>query len=310
MRIHHINCISTCPLGGALMDEGPESIVSRGRLTNHCLLIETGTSLVLVDTGLGLRDVADPRSRLSAFFLRLVSPEFREEMTAVRQVARLGFDPADVRDIVLTHLDFDHAGGLDDFPHARVHLMEAERVSAVRQATWLDRQRYRPQQWGTKDRWRGYAPSDGEPWFGFARARPLEGVAEEIALIPLIGHTLGHAGVAVRTQDRWLLQAGDAYFFHAEMDADHPHCTPGLQFYQLMMDKDRESRLLNQQRLRELRRDRADEVTLFCAHDVVEFERMSGRSAAVPAEAMAIRGVEAGAHRPVGRAPTWTRHAG
>ena len=28
----------------------------------------------------------------------------------------------DVTDIVLTHLDFDHAGGLDDFPAATVHL--------------------------------------------------------------------------------------------------------------------------------------------------------------------------------------------
>jgi glyoxylase-like metal-dependent hydrolase (beta-lactamase superfamily II) len=36
------------------------------------------------------------------------------------QVQRLGFDPRDVRHIVLTHLDFDHAGGLDDFPHATV----------------------------------------------------------------------------------------------------------------------------------------------------------------------------------------------
>ena len=77
------------------------------------------------------------------------------------------------------------------------------------------------------------------PAEGMPTARPLDGVPEEIALVPLIGHTLGHAGVAVRSNGRWLFQAGDAYFFHAEMDPDHPHCTPGYQFYQLMMDKDR-----------------------------------------------------------------------
>src|SRR3954467_8308226 len=92
MRVHHLNCIPTCPLGGKLMDGRTDSIVRRGELAVHCLLIETHSTLVLVDTGLGLRDVANPRSRLSAFFLALVKPDFREEMTAVRQIARLGYD--------------------------------------------------------------------------------------------------------------------------------------------------------------------------------------------------------------------------
>jgi glyoxylase-like metal-dependent hydrolase (beta-lactamase superfamily II) len=290
MRVHHLNAISTCPLGGKLMDDGPESIVARGHLTNHCLLIETMDSLVLVDTGLGLRDVAEPHSRLSRFFLNLVSPDFREEMTACRQLARMGFDPADVRHIVLTHLEFDHAGGLDDFPNAVVHMLETERDAAFAQATWLDRQRFRPQQWSSLANWHVYRPGDGEAWFGFNRVRALEGITEDVALIPLLGHTLGHAGVAVRTDDRWLFQTGDAYFFHGEMDVANPHCTPGLAFYQRMMDKDHKARVWNQDRLRELRRTRAYEVEIFCAHDVVEFERLAGRSAEVPADRIVPRG--------------------
>jgi glyoxylase-like metal-dependent hydrolase (beta-lactamase superfamily II) len=286
MRIHHLNAISTCPLGGRLMDGRTESIVRRGHLTCHCLLIETDSSLVLVDTGMGLRDVRDPKSRLSAFFLALVSPDFREEMTAVQQIRRLGFDPRDVRHIVLTHLDFDHAGGLDDFPGATVHMLESERAAATAQRTWLDRQRFRPQQWSTQPHWLGYAADGGERWFGFERVRALQGLPPEIIMVPLLGHTLGHAGVAVKRDDgRWLLQASDAYFFHAEMHAT-PRCTPGLRFYQWMMEKDRRARLENQQRLRELRRDHASEVEVFCAHDVLEFERLSGRSAELPAEAM------------------------
>jgi glyoxylase-like metal-dependent hydrolase (beta-lactamase superfamily II) len=286
MRIHHLNAISTCPLGGKLMDGRTESIIRRGHLACHCLLIETGSSLVLVDTGMGLRDVRDPRSRLSRFFLTLVSPDFREEMTAVRQIKRMGFDPRDVRHIVLTHLDFDHAGGLDDFPGATVHMIDVERRAATAQKTWLDRQRYRPQQWSTQPQWHGYAAGGGDSWFGFERVRQLDGLPPGIALVPLIGHTFGHAGVAIERENGWLLQAGDAYFFHAEMD-ERPRCTPGLRFYQWMMEKDRHARRHNQDRLRDLRRQHGSEVEIFCSHDVVEFERLAGRSAEVPAEAMA-----------------------
>src|SRR5690606_6493794 len=143
MRIHHLNCISTCPMGGKLMDGVTDSVVRRGHPTCHGLLIETGTELRLVDTGLGRRDRAGPTRRLSRFFLSMLKPDFRDEMTAFRQILALGFDPRDVRHIILTHLDFDHAGGLDDFPQATVHMLAAERDYAFLQKTWLDRQRFR-----------------------------------------------------------------------------------------------------------------------------------------------------------------------
>lgn len=284
MRIHHLNCISTCPLGGKLMDDQTDSLVRRGHLACHCLLVETADNLVLIDTGLGLQDVMNPQGRLSRFFLTLIRPEFREEMTAVRQIQRLGFNPTDVRHIVLTHLDFDHAGGLDDFPHAQVHMLQAERDSATAQSTWLDRQRFRPQQWSTRANWRVYQSKEGEPWLGFDSVRDLDGIPPDILMIPLMGHTLGHTGVAIKMADQWLLQAGDAYFFHKEMDLNHPWCTPGLRFYQWMMDKNRRSRLWNQERLRCLLREHGSQVTVFCGHDIIEFERLSGRSAEVPAE--------------------------
>ena len=287
MRLHHLNCISTCPVGGHLMDGRSRCLVCRGHLACHCILVEPPDGgLILIDTGLGLRDVHDPKSRLSAYFLALLKPEFREEMTARRQVERLGFRAEDVRHIVLTHLDFDHAGGLDDFPNAVVHLMRREKDAAEAQSTWMDRQRFRPQQWSSRPRWRVYDPMEGEAWYGFARARPLDGLPPEIALIPLIGHTLGHAGVAVQRSGKWLLQAGDAYFYHEEMRLQDPHCTPGLRFYQWMLEKDRAARFDNQRRLRELVAEHADEVDVCCGHDLHEFERLAGRSAAVPASAL------------------------
>ena len=279
MRIHHLNCISSCPLGGHLMDGRTPGVLTRGKLCCHCQLIETGDALVLVDTGFGLRDVADPRTRLSKFFLALLSPEFREEMTAIRQIQRLGFDPRDVRHIVLTHLDFDHAGGLDDFPHATVHMMRQERDYALLQKTWMDRQRFRPQQWGTRANGRVYDGPDGEAWYGFGAVRQLQGLPPELLMVPLPGHTHGHAGIAVRRGDgSWALNAGDAYFYHREMDAKDPYCTPGLRFYQTMLEKDRRARLANQRRLRALRRHKGDEVQLFCSHDPLEFAQLTGHS--------------------------------
>ena len=280
MKVHHLNCISSCPLGGRLMDGRSPSVLQRGQLCCHCLLVESNGGLVLVDTGFGLRDVRDPASRLSGFFLKLLSPDFREEMTAIRQIQRLGLAPADVRHIVLTHLDFDHAGGLDDFPHAQVHMMGEERTHAVQQKTWLDRQRYRPQQWSDRSRWQvhgeGAAKRGGDDWCGFSNVQSGGSLPEGIALVPLFGHTFGHAGVAVRGEGGWLLQAGDAYFDPREMDIDNPRCRLGLRMYQTLMEKDRRARLANQQRLRELRRDHRD-VRVFCAHDPQEFEQLAGR---------------------------------
>lgn len=283
MRVHHLNCISSCPLGGRLMDGRTPGVLARGALCCHCLLVETQTGLVLVDTGFGLRDVADPKGRLSRFFLALLSPDFREEMTAARQIERLGFRAEAVRHVVLTHLDFDHAGGLDDFPCATIHMLQQERDYAVLQKTWMDRQRFRPQQWSSRERWQVCRAEGGDDWYGFDCVRDIPGLPPEILFVPLPGHTLGHAGIAIRSEGRWLLQAGDAYFWHAEMDAANPRCTPGLRFYQTMLEKDRQARLANQERLRRLRQAHGGEIELFCAHDPIEYERIAGRPMGAPA---------------------------
>ncbi len=290
MRVHHLNATSMCPVGGALVDGRTAAL--RGRVACHCLLVETREGLVLVDTGLGLRDVAEPRRRLSRAVAALLAPELNERMTAVRQIERLGFEAEDVRHVVLTHLDFDHAGGLDDFPQAAVHLLAEERDAAVARRTILDRLRYRPQQWSSQARWRAYARGEGEPWFGFDAVRDLEGLPPEILLVPLVGHTRGHAGVAVRGEHGWILLAGDAYFYHAEMDPELPRCTPGLRLLQALVEKDRRARLWNRDRLRLLAMDHGGEVTVTCSHDPLEFEQLAGRALTTPAPPRYLHPVE------------------
>lgn len=287
MRIHHLNCMSECTLGGPLMDA--YTLGLRASLPVHCLAVESHDGVVLVDTGFGLGDVRDPRTRLGKEFLLTHSPELHESMTAVRQLAVLGCEPEDVRHIVLTHLDLDHAGGIEDFPEAKVHLLLGEQEAALAPRTALDRMRYRPEQWShTRARWHAYTPGEGETWFGFSAVRALEGLDDEIALVPLVGHTLGHAGVAVHEDGRWLLLAGDAYFWHGEMDLRRPRCPPGLLLYQWLTQTDGAARRWNLRRLRALKSQHRTEVRLVCSHDPFEFEAMAGRGLDEPIPAPEI----------------------
>ncbi|MDP8919871.1 MAG: MBL fold metallo-hydrolase [Pseudomonadota bacterium] len=272
MRVHHLNCGCMCPIGGKLWDGVSRGMT--GQLVCHCLLVETDNSgLVLVDTGFGSRDVEDPYERLSPLFIHTNRIQFDHRYTALEQVRLHGFSPRDVRHIVLTHLDFDHAGGLEDFPEARVHVLQAEADVAEDRRGMIQSRRYRPEQWDEVRNWRFYNPG-GEGWFGFDAVRDLDGLPPEILMIPLPGHTAGHAGIAISTPDGWLLNAGDAYFHRHEMDPE-PHCTPGLAAYQRLMEMDRPTRLHNQERLRELANDGRSDVRIFCSHDPVELEALS-----------------------------------
>lgn len=231
------------------------------RASCHCLLVETPLGLALVDTGIGLLDVRDPDGRVGPEAVAAAGFQFRDEDTAARQVERLGFRPADVRHVLLTHADPDHAGGLADFPHARVHAA-AEELDALRSGN----PRYRPVQFDHEPRWVPH-PSSAERWFGLEARRADLGAGVEVLLVPLFGHTLGHCGVAVRTGDRWVLHVGDAYYLRVELATDdHPVSALAA----LRADDDARRRASLDQ-LRRLARDHGGEIDLLGYHDVGEF---------------------------------------
>ena len=273
MRIHHLNCGALHPpLGGLLF----------GNMVCHCVLVETERGLVLIDSGIGLEDLARPAERIGWPLKSMLGVAPDPEITAVRQIERLGFTRRDVRHIVLTHLDFDHAGGLSDFPEAKVHVAKAEYDAAVHPTNRRDKQRYRSQQWAHNPDWTCYE-TRGERWNKFECVRDLEGLPPEILLVPLVGHSRGHSAVAVDTGRGWLLHAGDAYFFHAEPRPEAPFCPAGLRLLQWFVQADSEARMWNQQRLRELVRDHSD-VRVFCAHDETELQRSLASDRATGAE--------------------------
>lgn len=269
MRVHHLNCATLCPpLARTFDHDGHPGLVC------HCLLLEGRDGLILVDTGLGTEDLRDAPARLGRGFVALSRPRLDPAETAAAQVERLGFSRRDVRHVVLTHLDPDHAGGLSDFPEARAHVMMAEQEAAVLRTSPFEKLRYRPAHVETWARWSLYAPR-GEPWYGFAAVRELQGIADELLLIPLAGHTRGHCGVALRDEAGWMLHAGDAYFHRRELDGRPP--PPGLRAVERLDDVDHAQRVANRDRLVALHRQGA--VRIFCSHDPVELARLAGGAA-------------------------------
>lgn len=103
MRVHHINC-------GTMASPGAPIVC-------HVMVIETDNGLVLVDSGFGLQDCADP-ARIGPS-RRLLRPKLDVEETAAHQVEKLGFRRDDVRHIVTTHFDIDHIGGSPTSPMPR-----------------------------------------------------------------------------------------------------------------------------------------------------------------------------------------------
>lgn len=263
-----------CPLGGSLVG-AQGSVLSRGRMICHCLLIETDAhGLVLVDTGFGTADIASPNERIGRAFMALSKPSLDPHETAIGRVKSLGFRAEDVRHILLTHMDLDHAGGLGDFPHAKVHVLSAELSAALARDTLNEKGRYKPTQWAHNPDWSAYVPSEGDRWKGFACVRDLTGLPPEILMVPLTGHTRGHAAIAVQDAQGWLMHCGDSYFYHGEMEQIY-RCPAGLKAFQRTMAYDRKQCLDNQARLRELVQTEGASLRTFSAHDPVEYERLT-----------------------------------
>lgn len=276
-RIHHLNCGSLRkipPLGEpSAAGVAPRELAA----VCHCLLIETESDgLVLVDTGLGTADRDHPDRSLGADWVAYAQPALDPRESALSQVVRLGYAPQDVRHIVLTHLHRDHTGGLPDFPHATVHVHPDEYravtdTSAPHHRDSLDR--FMPEHRAHGPRLTPATVDGRTEWFGFPRVARPQGLACELLLVPLPGHSAGHAGVAVRGGDgRWLLHAGDAYMYHGEIEQTPPLPHPVLEPVQQGAETDVTARVTTRDRLRALRRDHADEITVFSAHDPWEFD--------------------------------------
>ena len=87
----------------------------------------------------------------------------------------------------------------------------------------------------------------------------------------MTGHTRGHAAVAVRAGDRWLMHCGDGYFHQRIVDPGRPRPTRAVTW----MAADCMRVVANHERLRELVAWRQPGLTVFSAHDPDEYRRLA-----------------------------------
>jgi glyoxylase-like metal-dependent hydrolase (beta-lactamase superfamily II) len=151
----------------------------------NCLLVETPAGRVLIETGIGER-VSDKVREMRGYLGRPIVPALEAA----------GFDPATVDVVAMSHLHFDHAGGLlradgsKAFPRARIVAQRAEWEIALdpnaRIVASYDQPEIRlVREWGEA----GWVDGDGD--------REIELIAG-VSVRRTGGHSKGHQAIVVR----------------------------------------------------------------------------------------------------------------
>jgi glyoxylase-like metal-dependent hydrolase (beta-lactamase superfamily II) len=161
-----------------------------------------GGSTWVVDTGFGPDD-ADRRQR------RLLR-------SAAEALATVGVDAGEVGDVILTHLHYDHAGGIEHFPRARFHVQDREMAFA----TGRHMTRAALGHAFTAGHVAGlvHAVHGGRVAFHAGD----DELAPGLSLHLLGGHTDGLQVVRVRTDAGWLVLASDASHYYENMETGRP----------------------------------------------------------------------------------------
>jgi glyoxylase-like metal-dependent hydrolase (beta-lactamase superfamily II) len=269
MRIHHLNCGTMHAFGFPLKD-GTGGFFKRGYGVIHCLLVDSGDGIVLVDTGWGTRDCTAPSPAVRQF-ADIVGCARNLKETAIRQVEALGYDPAEVKHVFMTHLHMDHAGGLPDFPGAIVHASAVEIEAHLHPRTLSEWRAYRPEHRAHGPKWKEHI-TKGNQWFGLECAPPVPVGETEFVMIPFAGHTRGHCGVAVRMGDRWQLHCGDVYGYYRQVDPVQPYCHPSGKLMESIVTTGFKMPRRHWLSLRRLLQAHGEMVQTFCGHDAHEYQ--------------------------------------
>jgi glyoxylase-like metal-dependent hydrolase (beta-lactamase superfamily II) len=138
------------------------------------------------------------------------------EQTIPAQLADRGVDPAGLALIVMTHLHFDHASGLPQFPNATALVSEAEWGAATSSRSFLAGYHLAHLDPRVTYRTVNFEEPAARAWGPFSRTLDVFG-DEAVRLVYTPGHSAGHLSVLLRLPDRYALVAGDAIYTMATL---------------------------------------------------------------------------------------------
>lgn len=167
------------------------------RVPTPVYLIEHPDGLVVFDAGLNPEFAGDPVAGYGAMAERL-NMDFQQQHTIEAQLGDLGFALGDVTHVVASHLHFDHAGALRQFPHAVTFLGEGEMEYA------RDPERF-CSSWFLGD---DFDDRHGIQWRVLPTDHDIFGDGT-LRILHLPGHTPGSLGLLAHAETSWIL-TGDA----------------------------------------------------------------------------------------------------
>lgn len=130
---------------------------------------------------------------------------------------RMAVDPAGVKDVVITHLHYDHVGNFELFPQATFHLQDLEMQYATGRCMTVESMRH------------AFEVEDvvgmvRRVYAGRVKFHDGEGeLAPGVTVHHVGGHTMGLQIVRVATRRGWVVLASDASHFYANMEQQRPY---------------------------------------------------------------------------------------